>query len=105
MAGVTGLPVFYVRPASDVTGGHARLPIMEMLYFTVAAVLLYLLSDWILNRIEIRRGKRFEHRSMIFFVIILVLSLALFNLLQQLQPATPPEAGGHVQQGSVNPPR
>jgi len=59
---------------------------MEMLYFTVAAVLLYLVSDWILNRIEIRRGERFEHRTLIFFAIILVLSLVFFNLIQQLQP-------------------
>jgi len=76
---------------------------MEMVYFTVAAVLLYLVSDWILNRIEIRRGKRFEHRSLIFFVIILVLSLVLFNLLQQLQPTAQPDAGTRTGQGGVNP--
>jgi len=76
---------------------------MEMVYFTVAAVLLYLVSDWILNRIEIRRGKRFEHRSLIFFAIILVLSLVLFNLLQQLQPTVQPDAGTRTGQGSVNP--
>jgi len=76
---------------------------MEMVYYTVAAVLLYLVSDWILNRIEIRRGKRFEHRSLIFFVIILVLSLVLFNLLQQLQPTAQPAAGSRTEQGTVNP--
>jgi predicted PurR-regulated permease PerM len=62
---------------------------MEMIYYTVAAVLLYLVSDWILNRIEIRRGERLEHRSLIFFAIILVLAVAVFNLIQQLQ--TTPE--------------
>jgi len=76
---------------------------MEMVYFTVAAVLLYLVSDWILNRIEIRRGKRFEHRSLIFFAIILLLSLVLFNLLQQLQPATQPPAGSRTEQEAVTP--
>ena len=65
---------------------------MEMIYFTVAAVLLYLLSDWILNQIEIRRGERLEHRSLIFFAIILVLSLVLFNLIQRFQPAADPAA-------------
>ena len=65
---------------------------MEMIYFTVAAVLLYLLSDWILNQIEIRRGERLEHRSLIFFVIILVLALVLFNLIQRFQPAAEPAA-------------
>jgi len=65
---------------------------MEMLYFTVAAIFLYLFSDWILNQIEIRRGKRFEHRSLIFFVIILVLSMTLFELIQQFRPGTTPPA-------------
>lgn len=92
----------------DIIPGHrltsfAWLLKMEIVYYTVAAVLLYLVSDWILNRIEIRRGKRFEHRSLIFFVIILVLSLALFNLLQQLQPGPQPAAGSHTEQGTANP--
>ena len=65
---------------------------MEMLYFTVAAIFLYLASDWILNQIENRRGERFVNRSLIFFVIILVLSLALFRLVQYFQPATAPSA-------------
>ena len=65
---------------------------MEMIYFTVAAVLLYLLSDWILNQIEIRRGERLENRSLIFFAIILVLSVLLFNLIQRFQPADEPAA-------------
>ena len=60
---------------------------MEMLYYTVAAIFLYMVSDWILNQIETRRGERFENRSLIFFVIILVLSVTLFNLIQQFQPA------------------
>ena len=65
---------------------------MEMLYYTVAAIFLYLVSDWILNQIENRRGERFENRSLIFFAIILVLSVALFNLIQHFQPATGPSA-------------
>ena len=59
---------------------------MEMLYYTFAAILLYVVSDWILNQVEIRRGTRFENRSLVFFAIILVLSVALFNLVQQFQP-------------------
>ena len=65
---------------------------MEMLYYTVAAIFLYLVSDWILNQIENRRGERFENRSLVFFAIILVLSVALFNLVQYFQPATAPSA-------------
>lgn len=76
---------------------------MEIIYFTVLAVLLYLLSDWILNRIEIRRGERLKNRSLIFFAIILVLSVVLFNLIQRLQPAAEPAAStadSHSEQGA-----
>jgi hypothetical protein len=60
---------------------------MEMLWFTLAAIVLYAGSDWLLNRIEIWRGERLENRSLVFFVIILALALALFSLIQQWQPS------------------
>jgi len=53
---------------------------MEILYYTVTAVVLYLLADWLLDRIEIAYGRRFEFRSLIFFVIILVLALLVSRL-------------------------
>ena len=62
---------------------------MAYLYFTVAAVLLYLFSDWILNKIEERVGKRLEYRSVIFFAIITVLALGSFSFIETLM--TPPE--------------
>jgi hypothetical protein len=46
---------------------------------------LYFASDWILERIETRRGSRFEYRSIIFFIIILVLALVSFQLISRLQ--------------------
>ena len=76
---------------------------MEMLYFTIAAIFLYLASDWILNQIETMRGARFDNRSLIFFVIILVLSVALFKLIQHFQPAAgpaEPAAGVFMEQGA-----
>ena len=79
---------------------------MEMLYYTVAAIFLYLVSDWILNQIETRRGKRFDSRSLIFFAIILVLSVVLFNLIQLLQPdpgASAPAKGTHIERGAEAP--
>ena len=63
---------------------------MAYLYFTVTAVLLYLLSDWILNKIEQRIGKRLEYRSVVFFVIITVLALGSFSFIDTLM--TPPES-------------
>ena len=57
---------------------------MEFVYYTIAGIVLYLGSDWILNRIEISRGKRFEHRTGIFFVIILVLAVVSFRIIEHL---------------------
>ena len=57
---------------------------MEMLYFTLAAVLLYLGADWILNRIEVAAGRRFEYRNLIFFAILLFMALASFALIRLL---------------------
>ena len=69
---------------------------MAYLYFTIAAILLYLFSDWILNKIEESRGKRFEYRSVIFFVIIMVLAVGSFELIDRItgeppQPTPLPE--------------
>ena len=57
---------------------------MEFVYYTIAGITLYFVSDWILNRIEISRGKRFEQRSVIFFVIILVLAVVTFRIIEHL---------------------
>ena len=57
---------------------------MEAIYFTLAAVALYFVSDWILNRIEIAAGRRFEHRTLIFFAIFLSLALASFAAIDKL---------------------
>ncbi|MCK4833817.1 MAG: hypothetical protein KAT12_03535 [Gammaproteobacteria bacterium] len=67
---------------------------MAYLYFTVVAVILYFFSDWVLNKIEQRIGKRLEYRSVIFFMIIAVLALGSFSFIETLM--TPPE--GTVQQ-------
>ncbi|MBI5751246.1 MAG: hypothetical protein HZA59_03740 [Hydrogenophilales bacterium] len=58
---------------------------MEIIYFTLVAAGLYLFSNWLLNRIEIARGKRFEQRSLIFFAIIMTLTLITFQLINLLQ--------------------
>ena len=56
---------------------------MSIIYFTLVAIILYFASDWILERVEIAAGKRFEHRSLIFFVILLTLTLTSFSLIQR----------------------
>lgn len=57
----------------------------EMLSFMLAGIILYFVSDEILNRVEVHRGKRFKNRSVIFFAIILTLSMIAFTLLDKLQ--------------------
>lgn len=56
---------------------------LEAALYTLAGLVLYFGADWILNRIETMRGERFEHRSIIFFFIILAMALGLFQLIQQ----------------------
>ena len=55
---------------------------MEIVYFTLVAALLYLFSNWLLERIEIAAGRRFEYRSLLFFVILLTLAATGFYLIR-----------------------
>ena len=60
---------------------------MDIVYFTIIAIGLYFAADWILDRIERARGKRFENRQVVFFAIILPLALATFWLVRVLSAA------------------
>ena len=65
---------------------------MAYLYFTVAAIFLYLFSDWMLNLIEQRLGKRLKYRSVVFFVIIMALAVGSFEIIDRIvgePPQTP----------------
>lgn len=57
---------------------------MEFVYYTLAGLILYALSDWILKQVEKMRGEAFEQRTLIFFVIILVLALTSFKAIELL---------------------
>lgn len=61
---------------------------MEAVYFTLVAVGLYFFSDWLLERIERQRGKRFEQRSIVFFAIIASLAIISFQIIQALMRST-----------------
>jgi len=54
----------------------------EILIFTLNAVVMYFVADWIVRMIEIRRGVVLKQRQAVFFVIILVLFLVSFQLLR-----------------------
>lgn len=59
---------------------------MEIVLFTLVAVVLYFLSDWIVQRVEAAVGRRLEHRSLLFFAVIAVLAVTSFSLLQKYLP-------------------
>jgi hypothetical protein len=56
---------------------------VETVYFLIVGIALYFGADWVLNRIELSRGARFEHRDVIYFLIILVLAMATFYLIDR----------------------
>ena len=57
---------------------------MQFVYYTIAGIVLYLLSDWILSKVEEMRGEAFEQRSLIFFAIIAVLALSSFKAIEMM---------------------
>ena len=57
---------------------------MSAIYLTLTGIVLYLASDWLLDRIEIRRGERLEHRTLVFFGILLTLALVTFPVLRSV---------------------
>lgn len=55
---------------------------MEAVYFTLTAIVCYVLADWALKRMEAIAGRTFENRTLIFFAIILCLALGSFALIR-----------------------
>lgn len=63
---------------------------MDFLYFTATGIALYFAADFLLERLERRRGGRFEKRSLIFFFFLLALALIAFQLIGRVTTPTPP---------------
>lgn len=59
---------------------------MEFVYFIAVSVVLYFVSSRILSLLEARRGRVLEHRSLIFFAILLSLALLTFWLIRRFTP-------------------
>ena len=57
---------------------------MEILIFTLNAIVVYLFSDWLVGKIEQRRKAALKQRQVVFFVIFLGLALTSFALLRRL---------------------
>lgn len=57
---------------------------MEIIVFTLNAIVIYLLADWAIRAIEKKKGAVLQHRQVIFFVVFLSLALISFNLLRTI---------------------
>ena len=57
---------------------------IDLIAYTLAGIILYFGSDWILVQIENAAGRKFDHRNLIFFVIILILALSSFAAIRLL---------------------
>ena len=56
----------------------------DLILFSLNAIVVYLLADWILRLVERKRGAVIKQRQIVFFVIFLVLALLSFALLRKL---------------------
>jgi hypothetical protein len=63
---------------------------MEAVYFTVIGIVLYLVADRVVVQIERRAGRVLEHRTLLFFVLLLSLALVTFAAIRQFLPAPVP---------------
>jgi len=57
---------------------------MEIVLFTLNAIVIYLVADWLVRLIETKRGEALKRRQVVFFVIFLTLALVTFQALQSL---------------------
>jgi hypothetical protein len=55
---------------------------IEILIYTMSGILLYVLADAALRLIESLHGEPIPHRSVIFFVIIFLMAMILFQVIR-----------------------
>jgi predicted PurR-regulated permease PerM len=56
----------------------------ELILFTLNAIVIYLLADWVVRMIERRRGAVLKQRQVVFFIVFLGLALLTFQILRNL---------------------
>ncbi len=56
----------------------------DLVLFTLNAIVIYLVADWLVRLIEKRRGGSIRQRQILFFVIFLGLALVSFSFLKNL---------------------
>lgn len=56
----------------------------EILIFTLNGIFVYLVSDWLVRKIEAQQGGVMKYRQIVFFAIFLALALTTFQALRLL---------------------
>jgi hypothetical protein len=56
---------------------------MQTVWFTLVAAVLYLVADRVLDAAERYAGRRFQHRSLVFFGLLLGMALVSFALIRR----------------------
>jgi hypothetical protein len=76
----------------------------EIVTFTVVGITVYAVSDWILQKVEEKRGRKFEeYRSIIFFALFLLLVLLSFEVIKRVSPTEKQQPAGSVTTNSASP--
>lgn len=57
---------------------------MEAIYYTAAAIILYLVADRIIDTAERMAGRRFEYRTLYFFALLSALAVGSFYVIRNL---------------------
>lgn len=56
----------------------------EVIIFTLNAIFIYLFADWIIRKVEEKRGEVLKQRQIVFFFVFLTLALVSFQILRNL---------------------
>jgi hypothetical protein len=57
---------------------------LEIIYYTAAAIILYLVADRIIDTAERMAGRRFEYRTIYFFAVLSALAVGSFYAIRHL---------------------
>lgn len=62
----------------------ANLPRMDIIWFLLTGVVVYLVADGVVRYIERRRGEAMTNRSLVFFAIFLPTILLAFEFIERV---------------------
>jgi len=55
-----------------------------VVYYTMAAIVLYLVADRVIDSAERMAGRRFEYRTIYFFALLTALAVGSFYIIRHL---------------------